>query len=75
MTLVPLALGVLGIKALNALQLSFLSFIVSLGLAIFQLCKKLSDQAPVIAHSAWDPHQQRSLGDYAQELAYNAYKN
>lgn len=73
MTLVPLALGVLGIKAWNALQLSFFSFVVSLSLAIFQLCKKLSDQAPVIAHGGWEPHQQRSLDNFAQEMAYNAY--
>lgn len=41
MTLVPLALGVLGLKAWNALQLSFFSFIISFGLAVFQLCKKV----------------------------------
>lgn len=41
MTLVPLALGVLGLKAWNALQLSFFSFIISFALAIFQLCKKV----------------------------------
>jgi Protein of unknown function (DUF1676) len=41
MTLVPLALGVLGLKAWNALQLSFFSFIVSFALAVFQLCKKV----------------------------------
>jgi hypothetical protein len=42
MTLVPLALGVLGLKAWNALQLSFFSFIVSFALAVFQLCKKVN---------------------------------
>lgn len=41
-TLIPLALGVLGLKAWNSLQLSFFSFIVSVALAIFQLCKKVS---------------------------------
>lgn len=41
MTLIPLALGVLGLKAWNALQLSFFSFVVSVALAIFQLCKKV----------------------------------
>lgn len=40
-TLIPLALGVLGLKAFNALQLSFFSFVVSIALAIFQLCKKV----------------------------------
>lgn len=42
MTLIPMALGVLGLKAWNSLQLSFFSFVVSVGLAIFQLCKKVS---------------------------------
>lgn len=41
MTLIPLALGVLGLKAFNALQLSFFSFVASIALAIFQLCKKV----------------------------------
>lgn len=41
MTVVPLLFGVLGLKAWNALQLTFFSFIVSFGLAIFQLCKKV----------------------------------
>lgn len=41
MTLVPLVLGMLGLKAWNALQLSFFSFIISFALAIFQLCKKV----------------------------------
>lgn len=42
MTLIPLAIGVLGLKAWNALQLSFISFLVSISLAIFQLCKKVA---------------------------------
>lgn len=41
-TLVPLGLGILGIKAFNALQLSFFSFVISVGLATFQLCRKVS---------------------------------
>lgn len=41
MTLIPLALGVLGLKAWNALQLSFFSFITAFALAVFQLCKKV----------------------------------
>uniref|UniRef100_A0A8D9ANU6 Osiris 19 n=1 Tax=Cacopsylla melanoneura TaxID=428564 RepID=A0A8D9ANU6_9HEMI len=53
MTLVPLAIGVLGLKAWNALQLSFFSFIISIALAIFQLCKKIaSDSAPPAVHAA-----------------------
>lgn len=42
-TLVPLGLGILGIKAFNALQLSFFSFIISVGLAVFQLCRKVNN--------------------------------
>lgn len=61
MTLIPLAIGVLGLKAWNALQLSFFSFVIAVGLAIFQLCKKIAaDQAPVSQLSAhvapWDAH-------------------
>lgn len=40
-TLVPLGLGILGIKAFNALQLSFFSFVISVALAVFQLCRKV----------------------------------
>ncbi|XP_063919187.1 uncharacterized protein LOC135134436 [Zophobas morio] len=79
-TLVPLALGILGLKAWNALQLSFLSFIVSVGLAIFQLCKKIaSEHAPpqISAHPPWEAaynhYAARSLGDEAQKLAYKAH--
>ncbi|KAK3918828.1 Proton extrusion protein PcxA [Frankliniella fusca] len=61
MTLIPLALGVLGLKAWNALQLGFFSFVIALSLAVFQLCKKIAaDQAPVSQLSAhvapWDAH-------------------
>lgn len=84
MTLIPLAIGVLGLKAWNALQLSFFSFIVSVGLAIFQLCKKIaadSHSAPLAAHGPWEYQaaQYRSLNDnsmssdYAQNLAYSGY--
>ncbi|KAG5672970.1 hypothetical protein PVAND_003056 [Polypedilum vanderplanki] len=74
MTLVPLALGVLGLKAWNALQLSFFSFIISFALAVFQLCKKIAHHGP------WD-HAARSFTENffpeplaeAQDLAYNAY--
>ncbi|KAF7279542.1 hypothetical protein GWI33_007061 [Rhynchophorus ferrugineus] len=77
-TLVPLALGILSLKAWNALQLSFFSFVVSIGLAIFQLCKKIANdnaQAQLAAHEAWpaQPYYGRSLGDAAQELAYSAH--
>ncbi|KAK9890828.1 hypothetical protein WA026_012174 [Henosepilachna vigintioctopunctata] len=83
-TLVPLALGVLGLKAWNALQLAFFSFIVSVGLAVFQLCKKIAadNAAPQIAaHAPWEPtsYAARSLNlqsenlDEAQNIAYSAY--
>ncbi|XP_026754035.1 uncharacterized protein LOC113514217 isoform X1 [Galleria mellonella] len=60
MTLIPLAIGVLGLKAWNALQLSFFSFVVSVALAIFQLCKKFTQIAAdnshpqIAAHGPWD---------------------
>lgn len=84
MTLIPLAIGVLGLKAWNALQLSFFSFVVSVGLAIFQLCKKIAADghaAPLAAHGPWEYQaaQYRSLQDEpiqaAQNLAYSAYSN
>ncbi|KZC11128.1 PREDICTED: uncharacterized protein LOC107189221 [Dufourea novaeangliae] len=80
MTLIPLAIGVLGLKAWNALQLSFFSFIVSVGMAIFQLCKKIAADghgAPLAAHGPWEYQAQyRSFEEdqpssqYAQDLAY-----
>lgn len=84
MTLIPLAIGVLGLKAWNALQLSFFSFVVSVGLAIFQLCKKIaadSHAAPISAHGPWEYQaaQYRSFQDdaapvqSAQDLAYSGY--
>uniref|UniRef100_A0A336N1Y7 CSON008867 protein n=1 Tax=Culicoides sonorensis TaxID=179676 RepID=A0A336N1Y7_CULSO len=56
MTLIPLALGVLGLKAWNALQLSFFSFVISVALAIFQLCKKIAtdNHHPHITHAPWE---------------------
>ncbi|KAL3267848.1 hypothetical protein HHI36_006989 [Cryptolaemus montrouzieri] len=83
-TLVPLALGVLGLKAWNALQLSFFSFVVSVGLAVFQLCKKIAadNAAPQIAaHAPWEPssYAARSFDSQtvnnndAQSIAYSAY--
>lgn len=77
-TLVPLALGILGLKAWNSLQLSFLSFVVSVGLAIFQLCKKIaSEHAPpqISAHPPWEAahYAARSMDNDAQKLAYSAH--
>ncbi|CRK87099.1 CLUMA_CG000828, isoform A [Clunio marinus] len=78
MTLIPLALGVLGLKAWNALQLSFFSFITAFSLAIFQLCKKLaadSHHPQIAAHGPWD--HGRSISEKpsseGQNMAYNAY--
>ncbi|CAH2245712.1 jg4861 [Pararge aegeria aegeria] len=86
MTLIPLAIGVLGLKAWNALQLSFFSFVVSVALAIFQLCKKFTQIAAdnshpqISAHGPWDAayaatrhRREAEPQDLAQELAYNAY--
>lgn len=89
MTLIPLAIGVLGLKAWNALQLSFFSFVISVALAIFQLCKKIAadaSSAQVAAHGPWDNYQAahyvaRSFpenyipaqNNEAQEMAYKAY--
>ncbi|OAD62718.1 hypothetical protein WN48_06917 [Eufriesea mexicana] len=84
MTLIPLAIGVLGLKAWNALQLSFFSFIVAVGMAIFQLCKKIaadSHGASLSAHGPWEYQAQyRSFQDdaqpssvFAQNLAYSAH--
>lgn len=85
-TLIPLALGVLGLKAWNALQLSFFSFVISVALAIFQMCKKIAhDNAHPhpISGDPWANLQQhyaaRSLditepqGETAQQMAYSAY--
>ncbi|XP_058811394.1 uncharacterized protein LOC131676291 [Topomyia yanbarensis] len=81
MTLIPMALGVLGLKAWNSLQLSFFSFIVSVGLAVFQLCKKLaadSHHPHIAAHGPWDAGRSFAAVDaepeyVGQNLAYSAY--
>ncbi|XP_035729608.1 uncharacterized protein LOC118444927 [Vespa mandarinia] len=85
MTLIPLAIGVLGLKAWNALQLSFFSFIVSVGMAIFQLCKKIAAEghaAPISAHGPWEyqtqyrsfqDQEQDNTSQFAQNLAYSGY--
>ncbi|KAF7279539.1 uncharacterized protein LOC143199738 [Rhynchophorus ferrugineus] len=53
-TLIPLALGILGLKTWNALQLSFVSFVTSIVLAVWKLCSKFSDHhhAPHVIHEA-----------------------
>ncbi|XP_031617163.1 uncharacterized protein LOC116337025 [Contarinia nasturtii] len=74
-TLVPLGLGILGIKAFNALQLSFFSFVISVGLAVFQLCRKLSDQHPttIAAPDVYTRNFAQEVNEPAQDIAYNAY--
>lgn len=78
LTLIPLAIGVLGLKAWNALQLSFFSFVISIGLAIFQLVKKASESPPAIAthdagiYGAPQGHYARSIQEHAQQLAYGS---
>lgn len=73
MVLIPLALGILGIKTWNAIQLSFISFVSALVLAVWKLCSKVNhDHPPAIIHNAWDPyHHDRSDG--VQQMAYSNY--
>ncbi|XP_072389934.1 uncharacterized protein [Diabrotica undecimpunctata] len=80
-TLVPFAIGVLGLKAWNGLQLAFISFIISAGLAIFQLCQKLAADhahAHISTAGPWESVGSSQWGrsldeDDAQKLAYSAY--
>lgn len=89
MTLVPFALGALALKAWNALQLSFFSFVVAVGLAIFQLCKKIgadNSHPQISAHAPWEPPafsshyaarslsgEETAVNDGAQKMAYAAH--
>lgn len=71
--LIPLALGITGFKAWNAIQLSFVSFVVSMGLAIWKLCTKIShDKPPAVIHAApgWEYDRADPTG---QQLAYSGY--
>ncbi|KAK9692579.1 Protein of unknown function (DUF1676) [Popillia japonica] len=75
-TLIPLALGILGLKTWNALQLSFVTFVISISMAVYQLCKKIAADShpPIATHGPWDVHHARSFNDYeAQGVAYSAY--
>ena len=78
LTLIPLAIGVLGLKAWNALQLSFFSFVISIGLAIFQLVKKASESPPSLTthdagiYGAAPAHYARSIQEHAHQLAYGS---
>lgn len=65
-------------KAWNGLQLSFFSFIVSLSLAIFEMCKKLSydyTHPQVISNEPWKQYAARNFNEEqgAEEIAYSAY--
>ncbi|XP_057652287.1 uncharacterized protein LOC130891506 [Diorhabda carinulata] len=76
LTLIPLALGILGIKAWNASQLSFISFISSIAIAIWKLCTKVGPEPPQIIHQAYDPHLHHyhlDRSDNAQQMAYAGY--
>jgi len=86
MTLIPLAIGVLGLKAWNALQLSFFSFVISVALAIFQLCKKIAADAsqPQAYHATYDAYNSHYARGFASgvaaaatdahDVAYSAHK-
>lgn len=73
MTLIPLALGVLGIKTWNALQLGMVAFISAIAMAVWKICSKLNHEPPHIIHNGWDHlhHDRSDVG--AQQLAYAAY--
>lgn len=80
MTLIPLALGVLSLKTWNAIQLSFISFVTTLGMAVWKLCTKVNGDhpQPQVIHEAYDPHHHHyaaSRSDQIQgaEMAYNGY--
>uniref|UniRef100_A0A6P7F2Y1 Uncharacterized protein LOC114324582 n=1 Tax=Diabrotica virgifera virgifera TaxID=50390 RepID=A0A6P7F2Y1_DIAVI len=82
MILIPLALGILGIKAWNATQLSFVSFISALGMAIWKLCTKVNHEPPQIIHQTYDPHSHHfhhdhhdyhDRSDAPQQMAYAGY--
>ncbi|PSN43136.1 hypothetical protein C0J52_17084 [Blattella germanica] len=74
-TLIPLFIGALGLKAWNALQLSFFAFAISVGLAVFQLCKRFAgDSGPPQMYAApggWDPSSARNMDSH--DLAYRAF--
>lgn len=83
-TLIPFAVGVFGLKAWNSVQLALFSFIISVALSVFQLCKKFAaDQAhpQIAAHGPWEAYRQRSFDTVAQplfeadaqQMAYSAY--
>ncbi|XP_069679316.1 uncharacterized protein [Periplaneta americana] len=78
-TLIPLFIGALGLKAWNALQLSFFSFVISVALAVFQLCKKIASDGPpqLVAHGPWDsgaaPHYRAARSADPHHLAYRAH--
>lgn len=74
MTLIPLAIGVLGLKAWNALQLSFISFLVSISLAIFQLCKKVAADSgsQIAAHIPFETSHYAAARNFMVDAQQNA---
>jgi hypothetical protein len=77
-TLVPFFIGALGLKAWNALQLSFFSFVISVALAVFQLCKKIADSSPpqIVAHGHLEPSSAQysaARSSDSHTLAYRSY--
>ncbi|CAG9760739.1 unnamed protein product [Ceutorhynchus assimilis] len=82
MTLIPLALGILSLKTWNAIQLSFVSFVTTLAMAVWKLCSKVNGDhqpPPHIIHEAYDSHHHhhiaaaRSDQEDANNMAYNGY--
>lgn len=73
MTLIPLALGVLGIKTWNALQLGMIAFVSAIIMAVWKVCSKLNHEPPHIIHSGYEHlhHDRSDVG--AQQMAYAAY--
>lgn len=70
-----------------ALQVSGVAFIISAGLSIFQLCKKIAENnaaAHIAAHGPWEtPTHHAAARNYiendtnvndAQKMAYSAYE-
>ncbi|ENN79238.1 uncharacterized protein LOC109535243 [Dendroctonus ponderosae] len=81
MTLIPLALAILGLKTWNAIQLSFISFVTTLAMAVWKLCSKVNGDhpQPQVIHESYDPHHHHHIAaaraDQVEgiEMAYNGY--
>ncbi|XP_066261006.1 uncharacterized protein [Euwallacea similis] len=81
MTLIPLALGILSLKTWNAIQLSFVSFVTTLAMAVWKLCSKVNGDHPhpQVIHETYDPHLHHHIAaaraDQVEgvQMAYNGY--